>query len=151
MSRRSHGYWFNIVADISQASTCRVNIGSVLLQHDRIIGTGYLGSLPGKKHCNTVGCFFVDNHNLQGSDDEGKSCIRTVHAELNSIINANKIDQSEITCYTIYSPCLFCLKALLGFGVAEIYYLKDYKDVWRDIYIADIEKHTIGEFRLIKW
>lgn len=151
MSRRSHGYWFGIVDSIAKASTCRVDIGTILLQHDRIIGTGYLGSLPGKKHCIKVGCLFVDNHNLQGSDDEGKSCIRTVHAELNAILNANKIDQSNIICYTTYAPCLSCLKALLGFGVHCILYLKPYKDIWRDKFIADVEKEIHRKIQLVQW
>ena len=132
--------WMTIAETIATMSTCRVNVGCVLVQSRRMIGLGYVGSVSGEKHCADVGCLFVD------SPATGrKSCVRTIHAEMNSIINANKISSDHVTCYSTTQPCVVCLKMLIQFGVTRVCYRQQYVDIWRDAYIADLSRKPLIE------
>jgi dCMP deaminase len=124
-----------IVRSVAKASTCRVKIGCIILKKNTIVGVGYVGSVHGDIHCEDVGCLFVDAPH-QGSSDSGKSCIRTIHAEMNAILKCQirgSVDDGWLDCYSIYQPCLICFKLLLQIGVRHIYYEKLYKDEWRDV------------------
>jgi dCMP deaminase len=142
----NHEYWMNIVKAVAEASTCRVKIGCIILKENYIVGIGYLGSISGDYHCNDEikdaeirGCLLVDNNGLQGSGDGNKSCIRTVHAEMNAVLKtqARGIEGNWLTSYSTYSPCINCYKALLQIGVRSFYFEKEYKDVNRDILIKN--------------
>ena len=132
-------YWMGLVDKIAEASTCRVDIGTLLIQKKVIVGVGYLGSLSSDNHCDDFGCLLVPNKGMFGSGDE-KSCIRTVHAEMNAVLKckARGTEDNWLTCYCTYQPCLNCLKALLSIGVRTIVYRKDYTDKWRDFFIDNI-------------
>lgn len=99
-------------------STCtRLEVGATLVKDKRIIAGGYNGSVSGDVHCIDDGCYVVDNH-----------CIRTIHAEMNALLQCAKLgistDQAEV--YVTHFPCLQCTKALLQAGIRKIYYLHDY-------------------------
>ena len=76
--RDSWDVYFLRVADvIKDRSTCtRLSVGSVAVKDNKIISTGYNGSPSGEEHCIEVGCLMKKGH-----------CIRTIHAELNAIMN----------------------------------------------------------------
>jgi dCMP deaminase len=133
-------YWMKIVNAISQASTCRVKIGTVLVKNKVIVGVGYLGSVSGDAHCCDIGCLLVDNLGMKGSGDSGFSCERCIHSEMNAILKCQErgVADSWIECYTCYSPCLNCLKCLLAIGVKKIVFAKRYKDLNRDLYMRDL-------------
>lgn len=101
-------------------STCtRLEVGATLVKDKRIIAGGYNGSVSGDVHCIDDGCYVVDNH-----------CIRTIHAEMNALLQCAKLgistDQAEV--YVTHFPCLQCTKALLQAGIRKIYYLHDYRN-----------------------
>ncbi|MCO6530930.1 MULTISPECIES: deoxycytidylate deaminase [Lactobacillus] len=105
---------------IAQRSTCdRALVGSVLVKDNRIIGTGYNGSVTGEPHCDDVGHQLVDGH-----------CVRTIHSEMNSLIqcarNGVSTDNTEI--YVTHFPCYNCAKALVQAGIKRINYYFDYHD-----------------------
>ena len=105
---------------IAQRSTCdRALVGSVLVKDNRIIGTGYNGSVTGEPHCDDVGHQLVDGH-----------CVRTIHSEMNSLIqcarNGVSTDNTEI--YVTHFPCYNCAKALVQAGIKRINYYFDYND-----------------------
>ena len=144
-------YWMDIVKHVSKASTCRVDIGCVLVHKNLIVGVGYVGSISGDDHCCDAGCIFVDNHGLKGSGDTGKSCIRTIHAETNAILKCSVCGNATngwIECYSTYSPCLDCTKLLLQIGVRKFVFEKEYRDVNRDIYLYDITLQPKATWRL---
>ena len=65
---------------ISKRSTCdRAFVGAVLVKDKRIIATGYNGGVSETDNCNEVGHYMEDGH-----------CIRTVHAEMNALIQCAK-------------------------------------------------------------
>lgn len=132
----SEKYWMDIVDHIAKASTCRVDVGCVLMKHFQIVGTGYVGSVRGDHHCNDIGCMLVQT-DIHGSSEKKESCINTMHAELNAVLKCQVRDQLFAFC--TMQPCLRCLQAMLQIGVKIIVYQKPYRDVWRDKYIAETQ------------
>lgn len=105
---------------IAQRSTCdRALVGSVLVKKNRIIGTGYNGSVTGQPHCDDVGHQLVDGH-----------CVRTIHSEMNSLIQCarNDVSTDDTEIYVTHFPCYNCAKALVQAGVKKINYYFDYND-----------------------
>jgi dCMP deaminase len=105
---------------LSLRSTCtRLMVGATIVREKRIIAGGYNGSISGGSHCSEEGCFLVDNH-----------CVRTIHAEINAIIQCAKFgvstEGSEI--YVTHFPCLNCCKAIIQSGIRKINYSADYKN-----------------------
>lgn len=106
----------------AERSTCnRLQVGSVIEKEGRIISLGYTGSPPGLSHCLDEGCI-IDK--LRGG------CIRTLHAELNSICFAakNGISVNGATLYVTTSPCIDCAKAIVASGIKRIYYDQEYRN-----------------------
>lgn len=104
---------------IAKRSTCdRAFVGAVLVRQKRIIATGYNGGVAATDNCNEVGHEMEDGH-----------CIRTVHAEMNALIQCAKeglsTDGTEI--YVTHFPCVNCTKALLQAGIKKITYKESYR------------------------
>lgn len=105
---------------LSQRATCeRLKVGAVLVKGNRIVSTGYNGSVSGDAHCTAKGCYLQDGH-----------CVRTLHAEANAIIQCAKLGVStdDTTIYVTHFPCLQCTKQILQAGVTEICYLNNYRN-----------------------
>ncbi len=113
-------YFLKLAMLVSERATCpRMHVGCVLVRDKRILSTGYNGSISGQPHCDDVGCQIVDNH-----------CIRTIHAEMNAIIQCaiHGISTQGATAYITNLPCTNCAKALIGAGIKEIVIFSDYHD-----------------------
>ena len=132
-------YFMDLAFMVSTRSTCdRAFVGCVLVNKDnRIISTGYNGSLSGNPHCNEIGHTMRDGH-----------CIATLHAEMNALLYCAKegISVKDSTCYVTHFPCLNCTKALIQAGISEIYYDDDYR--MDDYAIELLEKNNIHYERL---
>lgn len=148
----SDRYWMRIVKSMSVASTCRVPIATIIVRHNRLMSHGYLGSISGDYHCSYKGCLMVDNNNVFGSSKTGKSCIRTVHSELNAVLKCFERGKPGdwLECYTTYSPCINCFKALLQIGVRKIVYFEDYTDLWRDELINNLHPLIKGKLNMYR-
>lgn len=104
---------------ISKRSTCnRAYVGAVLVKDKRIIATGYNGGVSATPNCDDIG------HEM----DHGH-CIRTVHAEMNALIQCAKegISTAGTELYVTHFPCVNCTKALLQAGIGKITYKTDYR------------------------
>ena len=105
---------------VATRSTCdRAFVGCILVNKDnRIVSTGYNGSLSGNPSCDEIGHTMRDGH-----------CIATIHAEMNALLYCAKegITVKGCKCYVTHFPCLNCTKALLQAGITEIYYKDDYR------------------------
>ena len=104
---------------ISKRSTCdRAFVGAVLVKDKRIIATGYNGGVSETDNCNEVGHYMEDGH-----------CIRTVHAEMNALIQCAKegISTKNTEIYVTHFPCINCTKALLQAGIVKITYKANYR------------------------
>jgi dCMP deaminase len=105
---------------LSLRSTCpRLKVGATIVRDKRIIAGGYNGSVSGSDHCLDKGCYVVDNH-----------CIRTVHAEVNALLQCAKfgVPTAGAEIYITHFPCIHCTKSLIQAGIARVYYAKDYKN-----------------------
>lgn len=105
---------------ISMRSTCnRLKVGSVLVNNNRIISTGYNGGITGEDHCLDAGCYVEDNH-----------CLRCLHAEENAIIQCalQGVSTKGSQIYVTHFPCVHCMKKILQAGITKIYYNYDYKN-----------------------
>lgn len=124
MSRISRDDALMAIAEImAKRGTCsRASVGAVIAIEGRIIATGYVGSPPGQPHCidPSVGC-------EQGTDG---GCIRTVHAEANSIAfaAASGVATRGATIYTTHSPCRNCAKLILTAAIRRVVFSREYRD-----------------------
>jgi dCMP deaminase len=105
---------------IALRSTCeRLSVGATIVRDKRIIAGGYNGSVAGGTHCIDEGCYVIDSH-----------CVRTIHAEMNAIIQCAKfgvpVEGAEI--YVTHFPCLQCCKGIIQSGIKRVYYSQDYKN-----------------------
>lgn len=112
-------YFMKIAEDVALRSTCdRAMVGAVLVHEKHIIATGYNGSPAGLEHCEDVGHLMVDGH-----------CVRTVHAEVNAIIQAAVFGQAtkDADCYVTHFPCLNCTKMLINARISRLVYANSYR------------------------
>ncbi|MFZ1289393.1 MAG: deaminase [Melioribacteraceae bacterium] len=113
-------YFLKLAMLVSERATCpRMHCGCVLVREKRILSTGYNGSIPGDSHCEDDGCMIVDNH-----------CVRTIHAEMNAIIQCSihGVSTHGASAYITNMPCTNCSKALIAAGIKEIVIFSDYHD-----------------------
>lgn len=111
-------YFMDIAFAAAKRATCpRKRVGAVIAKNKNILTTGYNGSLPDFDHCDNVGCDIKNNH-----------CVRTIHAEVNAILQAAKngtcIDGA--TLYVTARPCDNCAKLAAGAGIVKILYSEEY-------------------------
>ncbi|MBB5173964.1 ComE operon protein 2 [Texcoconibacillus texcoconensis] len=115
-----HQYFMAQSHLLSLRSTCtRLMVGATIVRDKRIIAGGYNGSISGGDHCIDKGCYVVEGH-----------CVRTVHAEVNALLQCAKFgvptQGSEI--YVTHFPCLNCCKAIIQAGISKVVYAEDYKN-----------------------
>ncbi|MBU5668680.1 CMP deaminase [Peptoniphilus sp. MSJ-1] len=127
-------YFMEITGMVATRSTCdRAFVGCVLVNKDnRIVSTGYNGSVSGNPHCSEVGHTMRDGH-----------CIATIHAEMNALLYCAKegISVKGAKAYVTHFPCLNCTKALIQAGISEIFYREAYRV--DDYALELIEKNNI--------
>ncbi|MFL8887670.1 deoxycytidylate deaminase [Helcococcus kunzii] len=120
MRRSWEEYFMNIAEIVSERGTCdRAYAGCVLVNKDnRIVSTGYNGSISGNPQCDEIGHKMRDGH-----------CIATIHAEINALIYCAKegISVKNSVCYVTHFPCLNCTKALIQAGISKIIYKEAYR------------------------
>lgn len=113
-------YFMNIATEVATRATCsRKHVGAVIVRDKTILSTGYNGSVRGLPHCDDNDHMMEDGH-----------CVRTIHAEINAIIqaarNGTRIEGSGI--YVTASPCWSCFKAIANAGLTRIVFGEFYRD-----------------------
>ncbi len=109
-------YFMDIAFQVKERSTCpRLHVGAVVVKDKRIKGTGYNGSPPGFPHCEEVGCLMIDGH-----------CKRTIHAEVNALLECTPEERRGATIYVTAQPCLECTKLIIGSGITRVVYANPY-------------------------
>ena len=113
-------YFMEIAEKVATRSTCdRAEVGCLIVNDDnRIVSTGYNGSISGNPHCNDAGHVMREGH-----------CIATIHAEMNALLYCAKegIEVKGCKAYVTHFPCLNCTKALIQSGISKIYYRNAYR------------------------
>lgn len=114
----THGHFLQIATIIASASYCkRRKVGCVIVQHNRIVSTGYNGTLPGFRN--------------ECEEENGETKTTTVHAEFNAIVHAARLGVSleGAYLYLTFSPCIHCAKLIIQSGITAVYYLERHSDM----------------------
>jgi dCMP deaminase len=112
-------YMMGFARQAALRATCpRKHVGAVIVRDGLLLSTGYNGSIRGTAHCEDVGCLMEDGH-----------CCRTVHAEINAILQAAKngvrIDGAAL--YVTASPCWPCFSAIANAGIRRVVFGEAYR------------------------
>lgn len=113
-------YYANQSLLLASRSTCmRLSVGALIVRDNRVIASGYNGSVSGETHCIDEGCLIQGGH-----------CVRTIHAEVNAILQCAKygIATQGSEVYVTHFPCLNCTKTLIQAGIKRINYIEDYRN-----------------------
>lgn len=123
-------YYLGIAKGVSKRATClRRRYGAVIVNNDIIVGTGYCGAPRERDNCIELGVCKRESLNVP-SGERYELC-RSVHAEMNAIINAGRDRCMGGTIY-IYGedvktdekcnsePCLLCKRVIINSGLEEI-------------------------------
>lgn len=111
-------YFMDQTESVKERATCdRLHVGCILVKDNRLISTGYNGSISGHVHCDQVGHLMFEG-----------GCKRVLHAEQNALLSCAKygIATNGATAYVTHYPCPDCMKSLNQAGIKEIYYKEYY-------------------------
>lgn len=82
-------YYLDIAQTVAERSTClRKKYGAIIVKNDTIVSTGYVGAPRGRKNCSDLCRCMRDEMNIPRG--ERYEMCRSVHAEMNAIINASR-------------------------------------------------------------
>lgn len=112
-------YFITMTDLVASRSTCsRKHVGAIVVKNHRLLATGYNGSLPSLPHCDDAGHDYEDSH-----------CVRTVHAEVNSVADAARrgVSVEGATLYCNTMPCWNCFKTIVSAGIVEVVYRDEYR------------------------
>ncbi len=141
-------YYMNITKEVSKKSTCfRDHIGAMIVKDDQIISTGYIGAPRKTKDCFEHG--FCLRTRMGIPHGHRYELCRSVHAEMNAIINAARAGVSvlggDMYLYGETSkgepidvmPCFICKKMIINAGIENVF--------------CYTKSGTIREFKVSKW
>ena len=157
-------YYMKIAEAVSQKSNCLcAAFGCLIVNDDQIISTGYVGAPRKTKDCIDLGFCIRRKKNVKSGT--GYEMCRSVHAEMNAIINAarsgvsllngdmflftaKRVDGDKVVSVKAY-PCLLCKKMIINAGLKglvgnnedgslSVYRIKDWVENWQKI--EDISK-----------
>ncbi len=124
-------YYLGIAKEISLRTTChRVKIGAIIVRGDQIIAAGYIGSPRKTRDCLERGFCIRDKMNIPHG--QRYELCRSVHAEMNAIINAARAGVSlfngDMYVYAMDKdgnpinsfPCFFCKKLVINAGLKRV-------------------------------
>lgn len=123
-------------AAAKRGSCPRLQVGAVLVDSDHgIVSTGFNGAPRGLPSCLDEGCLHA-----------GERCIRSLHAELNVLLQAGRNGASTIgtTLYVTHRPCYNCSLHIIQAGIKSVVFSGDYKsdnaeEIYRTLHAANIE------------
>src|SRR5699024_2980585 len=141
-------YYLNIAETVAQRSTClRKKSGTVIVNNDEIVSTGYSGAPRGRKNCIDLG-FCSKKKFFPNVRHAGYDACRSVHAEMNAIISSSRTDMLGGTLYLVQyrteteeyeeNPgcCQMCRKLIINSGIAEVV-VRINKDEYQVIDVED--------------
>jgi dCMP deaminase len=127
-------YFMGLASAAATRATCdRLSVGCVITKYQRIVSSGYNGSLKGAAHCSGkdgVGHFYING-------DESRGCQRTIHAEMNAIAHANTSLEGA-TLYVTHFPCMHCMKLIASVGIKKVFYREEYRSSVDSKELADM-------------
>lgn len=132
MDRRDKtNYYLDIAETVSERGTCtRRNFGSIIVNNDEIISTGYTGAPRGRQNCNELN--FCMREQLKVPRGTQYELCRSVHSEANAIISASRKDMIGAVLYLVgktaktgelienADSCLMCKRLIINAGIDKV-------------------------------
>lgn len=134
MERRDKiNYYLDIAESVASRATClRKKWGSVIVNNDQIISTGYNGAPRGRANCNELG-YCTKKKLLPNQRHGGYDACRAVHSEQNAMLSASRQEMLGGVIYLVgyrtenheyeegAAPCLMCRKLIINAGISKVY------------------------------
>ena len=124
-------YYLDIAQTVAERSTClRKKYGAIIVKNDTIVSTGYVGAPRGRKNCSDLGRCTRDEMNIPRG--ERYEMCRSVHAEMNAIINASREQMLDGVMYLAGVDaktgelvknaccCMMCKRLVLNAGITKV-------------------------------
>ena len=148
MQRRDKiNYYLDIAETVAKRSTClRRHYGAVIVNHDEIVSTGYVGAPRGRQNSSDINrCIRMELKIPRGQRYE---LCRCVHAEAYAIISASREKMIGATMYLVgteastgeyivnSNSCSMCKRMVINAGI-ETVIIRDSLDTYRVIHVQD--------------
>ena len=125
-------YYLGIAEAVSKRSTClSKRYGAVVVKDNVVRSTGFNGAPKGRKNCTDIGYCPRLANNVKRGTDYSTSC-RSVHGEMNAIINASPEELKDATLY-LYgydraknemvkdaNCCPICKRLIINAGIKDV-------------------------------
>lgn len=125
-------YYLGIAEAVSKRSTClSKRYGAVVVKDNVVRSTGFNGAPRGRKNCTDIGYCPRLANNVKRGTDYSTSC-RSVHGEMNAIINASPEELKDATLY-LYgydraknemvkdaNCCPICKRLIINSGIKDV-------------------------------
>ena len=124
-------YYLDIAQTVAERSTClRKKYGAIIVKNDTIVSTGYVGAPRGRKNCSDLCRCMRDEMNIPRG--ERYEMCRSVHAEMNAIINASREQMLDGVMYLAGVDaktgelvknafcCMMCKRLVLNAGITKV-------------------------------
>ena len=133
MERRDKvNYYLDIAEAVSERSTClRKRWGTVIVNNDEIIATGYNGAPRGRINCSELG-FCRKKKLFPDTRHAGYDACRSVHSEQNALLSASRRDMIGADLYLVAvrcdtedyeegpNSCMLCRKLIINSGINKV-------------------------------
>lgn len=153
MERRDKvNYYLDIADTVCERSTClRIHYGAIIVRNDEIVSTGYNGAPRGRKNCSDIGGCYREMNNIP-SGERYELC-RSVHAEANAIISAERRDMLGAELYLAArdaktgellsgrTSCSMCRRLIINAGIERVYI----RETDSEYSVVDVQKDWIDE------
>lgn len=129
--RSKENYYLDIAEAALERSTClRRQFGAIIVRDDEIVATGYNGAPRGRRNCSDLGRCTRRELNIPAG--ERYELCRSVHAEANAIISAQRRDMVGATIYLVgrdarsgellhdATSCPMCRRMIINAGIDEV-------------------------------
>lgn len=131
MRKDKINYYLDIAEVTLERGTClRRNFGAIIVKNDEIIATGYVGAPRGRKNCCDLK--YCTREKLNIPRGERYELCRSVHAEQNAIISAERNKMIDSTLYLVGKnyeddsyvenamPCALCKRMIINAGIKQV-------------------------------
>lgn len=140
-------YYLDIAETVLERGTClRRNYGAVIVNHDQIVSTGYVGAPRGRKNCIDMGICIREQRQIPRG--ERYELCRSVHAEANAIIHAPRDLMVDGTLYLCgkdaktgeyvenANACSMCKRLIINAGIKKVI-IRNTKDRFTALYVQE--------------
>lgn len=154
MRKSKSQYLMGLAMAAAERGTCdRFRAGCVIARDGIVIATGYNGSAPDDPHCDEAGhdlVAIIRGPSLEPGDEKQETskiliesgeahCVRTIHAEINAILNAAYLGVSAANAdwYVNGISCMGCSRAIARLRPRSLHFIDGYRnganlEWWRD-------------------